>query len=73
MKFGKPCEQKNTDEINGGMLLEEITFNKTLRNSVELVNQLDMQLYNFALTLFIARLEDYNIEFSGTVLGPMVV
>ena len=73
VKFGKPCEQKNTDEINGGMLLDEITFNKTLRNSVELVNQLDMQLYNFALTLFIARLEDYNIEFSGTVPGPMMV
>ncbi len=55
------------------MLLDEITFNKTLRNSVELVYQLDMQLYNFALTLFIARLEDYNIEFSGTVPGPMMV
>ena len=52
-------------QSGGGSLIHDILFsNETLRNSVELVNHLDIQLYDFALKVFIRRLEDYNIQWN---------
>ena len=64
VKFGKSCNQTKNDAVNGGFLIDEILFNETLRNIVERVNHLDIQLYDFALQVFIRRLEDYNIQWN---------
>ena len=65
VKFGKPCIQKKKDDLYSSRTMKGILSDKTLQYSIELLNHLDMQLYDYALTLFITRLEEYNIEFSG--------
>ena len=60
--FKRPCTQKRLANLHSAPLLAGIWFNRTLYNSIVLINHLDMQLYEFALALFTTRLKYFNIN-----------
>ena len=62
LKFKSPCTQKSFKKLHSASLVSNTWSNRALHNSIVLTNHLDMQLYNFALTLFTTRLAKYNIS-----------
>ena len=61
LKFQTPCRQKNMNRLHSSSMASDVWLNRTLHSSIVLSNHLDMQLYDFALSLFTTRLSKYNI------------
>ena len=57
VEFDNPSLQKKLQYQHSGPLLLEVWSNTTLYNTLARINSLDMELYDFAMDLFRARLK----------------
>jgi hypothetical protein len=62
LKFGQGLEQKPVGSLNSAPMLNSVWNTESAYSRIAAANHLDMQLYNFALELFAARLLAIGIE-----------
>lgn len=62
LKFGELLEQKPVDKLNSAPMLNALWNNESVYNRIAAANQLDIQLYDYAIELFAARLMAIGIQ-----------
>ena len=62
LKFGQGLEQKPVGSLNSAPMLNSVWNTESAYSRIAAANHLDVQLYDFALELFAARLLAIGIE-----------
>ena len=62
VKIASPLSQPQIKDLTIAGLLHKVWSNRTLYNEISSINYLDMQLYEYGLTLFEQRLKQIHIN-----------
>lgn len=72
VKFSIPNKQKKLEYQHSAPLMHQIWSNSTLYNRIAELNHLDMELYEYAVTLFSERLASLGVEMDTNKLDKQV-